>query len=966
MSKHFHKSSAITSDFPAFDEFSAAYDVLNLSEDYDWYANDAEDFVDGFNEMTPDEKYKAVTGLVSAKVQDYYDQLVDFYEGMAFPATLYRVVALSKIEALRMENIGESWTWDEHSAEEFLPGNHGRFMLKASVPYESVDWHETLKLNLDRGIGEVENEVRLKFDAPMELVAYRSKSTKEWTPIAKMVTANNKTAYLSPATGTLDISVIRDSRPYATISLDLGIPNFTVFSLKFPLVEDKPATMSELVAEGVHVLLDEMSAFMLSLGFEEKIIVHIYATVLTCFKGMTGEADSSKSQSAISKDPTVKTFEGTFKLPMEFVNETYDKVVTAAGKNIKRPPVHRHLELTYEKPSKTTVNEARTVIKNFRNRSLKSQPSPLYIIVYDSMGRARGTIPFGPNFKNQLLNQVYKKASVEFTPTVKFDNDIEMKMTNAEGIPKSIFVGDEKYTPVATVSDDMALYSNEKDEYVVKFTDGRCVAFTDFPSVGELRDDNYPVPTIYTNWKMLPKEEVPESSDDGEAVDARGTEVIEGTEIETDPVADLKADDDKNEQLEEGVDELPEGQEKTSAVKAQRYTVVCKAFRMMGAPIKNWNSGAEHVRLIDATNERAAKREALLDLKNSYSFANIEFKVVWCYPAAETKTSSFEDYRGQTKKPHGMSSQSWQAIQRQLKEEEKKFDPDQYIDPLTNLWGKLKPSERKRLVSVLKKPTNKTWNDAYSIIIRDTGMVSLWQAVIAVDPFFPRRGPSYTSGEAERERVWEKIPSRETLIKALQYANPVKHEKKPDSDYDKDFMKALGIMSSKKADHIDDNGYWAGAGGGASGILPICTTTGRVCLAWRSGWVHEGNCWGTIGGAIQQGMSPGESAKKEMQEEVGYHGSIRLIPSFVFTHGKFKYYNFLGLVASEFSLNPMEGGSSNLQFTDETDAIAWFTWDDLQNDIRNNPSDYHSGVLKLLQQSGDQIREICEAASNKG
>jgi 8-oxo-dGTP pyrophosphatase MutT (NUDIX family) len=929
---------------------------------------------------------------------------------------------------------------------------------------------------------------------------------------------SNKQAYLSPAAGMLDISVIRDARPYAVISLDLGIPNFTVFSLKFPLVEDKSTAMSELVAEAVHTLLDEMSAFMLSLNFEQNVIVGIYAAVLTCFKGMTGEADTNKSLSPISKDPTVKTFEGTFKLPMEFVNETYSKVVTAsapfdawfkgskvvnpdgtpkkvyhgtgadisefsyefvgkgndqlgsgfyftdhadtasgyatsrsqtdtpkpggeqgnvmpvflrlikpihllngeaeespmttaqirrimmaspilddvltdfgdvefegkakvinsavegykdydlkrqmfllhndffrdnnkeffeamhkttgydgiiapagdnpwassnqthyvawfpnqiksaignsgqyslaensvtaAGKQIKRPPVHRHLELTYEKPSKTTVQDARTVIKQFRNRSLKSQPSPMYVIVYDSMGKARGTIPIGPNFKNQLLNQVYKKGSedekVEFSPTIKFDNDIEMKTTNAEGIPKSIFVGNEQYTPVATISDDMALYSsNEKDEFVVKFTDGRCVAFADFPTVESLKDENYPVPTVYTNWSMLSKDEVPESSDENEAVDERGTEVIEGTETETDPVADLKPDDEKNEQLEEGIDENPDGVEKTSGV---------------------------------------------------------------------------HDYRIGDKRPHGMSSQSWQAIQRQLKEEEKKFDPDAYIDPLSNVWGKLPSDVRKKLIRVLKNPNNKTWSDACSLIINGKTMMTLWQAVLKVDPWFPRSGPDIT--DKNEERQWEKIPTRRTLVEAMRLANPAKQDIST-TDYDRELMKSLGIQASKKAQYIDDNGYWAGAGGGASGILPICTSTGRICLGWRSNWVQEGDCWGTIGGAIQKGMSPADSAKEELKEETGYAGSVRLIPSFVFTHGTFKYYNFLGLVPSEFDLHPMQGGSSNLQFSDETDAIAWFTWDDLQNDVQENAGDYHSGVLKLLQQSGDQIRQICEAASNK-
>lgn len=960
-----------------------------------------------------------------------------------------------------------------------------------------------------------------------------------------------KQAYLSPATGALDITVIRDSRPFVTISLDLGIPNFTVFSIKFPLVEDKPNAMTELVAEAVHTLLDEMTAFMISIGFEDKIIVGIYAAVLTCFKGMTGESDTNKSQSAISKDPTVKTFEGTFKLPMEFINETYNKVVTAAslqldawlrgskvvnpdgspkvvyhgtgadissfeyefvgkgndqlgsgfyftdhpdtasgyatsrlqsdipkpggeqgnvmpvylrivkpihiingdaeepslttaqirrimmmspilddvltdfgdveyegkakiinsaienyknydlkhqmfllhndffrnnnkkfldamhkvtgydgiiapiednsqitlnqthyvawfpnqiksaignsgdynpvdsrvtasGKKIKRPPVHRHLELTYDKPSKTTVMDARSVIKTYRNRSLKSQPSPMYVIVYDSFGKPRGTIPLGPNFKNQLLNTVYKKASnIEFTPTIKFDNDIEMKTTNARGIPKSIYVGNEKYTPVATVSDDMALYfSTKKSEYLIKFPDGRVVAFADFHPLAQLQDENYPVPTIYTNWTMLPKDVVPESSNNDEAVDERGTEVIEGTETESDPVTDLKPDDDKNKQLEEW--------KRTSSVKFH------------GIKKTNHFSAVEN------------------DDKNK------KFEVgmrVGKPTKDQKKTSGWrEDYRGVTKRPSGMSSQTWQAIKDQLKEEDKKFDPDQYLDPLTNVFGKLAPDLRKRLIAVLKNPNQKTWNNAYSIILNPDSWITLWQAVIKVDPFFPHSDPTMEGDD----RLWDKIPTRETLIAALRYANPAKQDIPLGTDYDNDFMKSLGITSSiKRADHFDENGYWVGSGAGASGILPICTTTGRICLAWRSSAVEDGDCWGTIGGAIQAGMSPEMSAKEELKEEVGYYGNIRLIPAFVFTHGKFKYHNFLGLVSSEFDLNPMQGGSHKLQFTDETDALAWMTWDDLQQDMKSNPGDYHAGIFKLLQQSGDQIREICEASSNK-
>ena len=139
-----------------------------------------------------------------------------------------------------------------------------------------------------------------------------------------------KTAYVSPPNGQLDITLIRDANPRALINLDLGIPNFTVFSMTLPLAEGQPKAMSGLIAESVHVLLDEVATFMMSMEYDEKVIVNIYAIVLAAFKGMSTEADTSKEQDASGQDPTVKTFEGTFEIPMDFINETQRRVVTAA------------------------------------------------------------------------------------------------------------------------------------------------------------------------------------------------------------------------------------------------------------------------------------------------------------------------------------------------------------------------------------------------------------------------------------------------------------------------------------------------------------------------------------------------------------------------------------------------------------------------------------------------------------
>lgn len=143
--------------------------------------------------------------------------------------------------------------------------------------------------------------------------------------------------------------------------------------------------------------------------------------------------------------------------------------------------------------------------------------------------------------------------------------------------------------------------------------------------------------------------------------------------------------------------------------------------------------------------------------------------------------------------------------------------------------------------------------------------------------------------------------------------------------------------------------FWAGAGGGASGILPVCTKTKRLCLAWRSVAVHMGNCWGTIGGAIQRGMSPAESAIKEMREETGYEGSIQMLDAHVFVSGKFRYFNFLGLVDREFTFEPKRGHGW------ETDHIEWMDYGKAREEIEGGRA--HLGLKPLFEESQDLIEK---------
>jgi 8-oxo-dGTP pyrophosphatase MutT (NUDIX family) len=166
-------------------------------------------------------------------------------------------------------------------------------------------------------------------------------------------------------------------------------------------------------------------------------------------------------------------------------------------------------------------------------------------------------------------------------------------------------------------------------------------------------------------------------------------------------------------------------------------------------------------------------------------------------------------------------------------------------------------------------------------------------------------------------------------------------------------------VEPKKADYVNEEGYWAGEGNAASGILPICTTTGRICFAWRSPHVMNGNCWGTIGGAVKRGMSPGESAQEELEEETGYMGGLTLHPAYVFADRGFRYFNFIGEVGKEFGLHPMSDSAW------ETEGLEWITLDEAKAQMAANPDDFHHGVISLFKNSGKLIEQICLKASPK-
>ena len=93
---------------------------------------------------------------------------------------------------------------------------------------------------------------------------------------------------------------------------------------------------------------------------------------------------------------------------------------------------------------------------------------------------------------------------------------------------------------------------------------------------------------------------------------------------------------------------------------------------------------------------------------------------------------------------------------------------DTLIQQTSNILGDLDPVVKARLRSFLDAPSKRTWDAAYSIVL-STGAShcscmprcrTLWQAVCAVDPSFPKR----------KKKVWGKVPDTFTAMRAIRHA----------------------------------------------------------------------------------------------------------------------------------------------------------------------------------------------------
>lgn len=87
---------------------------------------------------------------------------------------------------------------------------------------------------------------------------------------------------------------------------------------------------------------------------------------------------------------------------------------------------------------------------------------------------------------------------------------------------------------------------------------------------------------------------------------------------------------------------------------------------------------------------------------------------------------------------------------------------------LSNLYGALGPDIRRRLQQLLANPA-RYWDRDHGIILRGDTLLTVWQAVLAVDPTFPRVGPS-SDQRGRRIENWRRLPDQVLIARALKYA----------------------------------------------------------------------------------------------------------------------------------------------------------------------------------------------------
>lgn len=113
----------------------------------------------------------------------------------------------------------------------------------------------------------------------------------------------------------------------------------------------------------------------------------------------------------------------------------------------------------------------------------------------------------------------------------------------------------------------------------------------------------------------------------------------------------------------------------------------------------------------------------------------------------------------------------------------------------------------------------------------------------------------------------------------------------------------------------------------SAGCIIVAEDTGRWCLQQRSDSVSDPGVWSTWGGGVERGETLEQAVRRELAEEGGYVGPLKLEP----LHRTGQYATFIGRVPHEFEP----------QINQESKDWCWAEADQL-------PEPIHPGLVEAL------------------
>lgn len=89
-----------------------------------------------------------------------------------------------------------------------------------------------------------------------------------------------------------------------------------------------------------------------------------------------------------------------------------------------------------------------------------------------------------------------------------------------------------------------------------------------------------------------------------------------------------------------------------------------------------------------------------------------------------------------------------------------------------NMFGEtMLPEYQRKIKRFLKNPNTDTWDDIHGIIIEPEHMTTIWQAILTLDPTFPRTGRRTRFNGIGKEDTlindWERIPTPLQVLQAI-------------------------------------------------------------------------------------------------------------------------------------------------------------------------------------------------------